>query len=192
MAGHVIDYYNIKPDMQGTKTEANLMKHWKGKAVTKMKAQLYQHPIRNDARQLSAILGEFATNSYIHAAHFHQALWGPYQDIMKNLSMIKSVEHEHGKHTFPQYAKTAREEGFEEIALAFEAMAQVDDDQWKKIVGIMGKLRSDTIFSKEEEQEWYCTRCGCVHKAKTAPENCSLCKAEQRFFEIKGSNFSVF
>ena len=122
MAGHVFDYYEMKPNLQGSKTEANLKKHMKGKAVIKMKATLFQYPIRNDARHLSARLGEYAVNSYVHAAQMHQVLWGPYTDDLKNLSAIKAMEHEHAKHTFPEYAKVARDEGFEEIASAFEAI----------------------------------------------------------------------
>ena len=169
-----------------------LIKYWQIKSLAKMKASLYQFPVRNDNRHLGAFLGEFATNSYVHGAHFHSALWGPYTDVEKNMAAIIVQEHENAEVTFPEYARIAREEGFEDIALAFEAMARVDADQGQKLSDILEKLKSDSIFNKEDEQDWYCTRCGNVQHGASAPETCPLCNAQKRYFEIKGANFATF
>ena len=192
MEPKMVPYYEMKPNMQGTKTEANLLKHWRAKSVAKMKMTLYQYPVRNDMRHLASLLAEMATNSYIHAAHFHQALWGPYADVERNLSAMISREHEDAHHIFPAYAQTAREEGFEEIAQAFEAIAKVDAEQEKKYAEILYKLENGQIFAKDEEQDWYCKQCGYVHHGNEAPETCPLCKGPRRYFELKGANFCTF
>jgi len=192
----MVSYYELKdPKMQGTKTEANLLKCWKAKSVEKMKKTLYQQAAGREApsyRQLSTFMGEYATNSYLHAAIFHKALWGPYTDMEKNLEAILKQEHEDAHHTFPEYAKIAHEEGFDGIAQAFEAMARVDAEQEKKYADILAKLKDDRIFTKDEAHDWYCTQCGCVHHDISAPETCPLCKGPKRFYELKGANFSTF
>ena len=177
--------------MKGTKTESNLKRHWKAKSVQKGKLQIYQQKAGHDARHIHTILGELATYQYVHAAYAHKVLWGPYEDVEKNLERLISQENEYTK-TFPEYAKTAREEGFEDIAKAFEQIAKVDAEQERKLTEILDKIRSDKIFNKESEQDWYCQQCGNVHHSKSAPENCSLCNAAKRFFELKGANFSTF
>ena len=177
--------------MRGTKTEANLIGHWKAKSVQKAKIQIYQKKAGRDARHISAILGELATYQYVHAAHAYRVLWGPYEDVENNMEKLIAQEREHMR-AFPEYAKVAREEGFEEVAEAFELMAKVDADQEKKLVDILDKIRADSIFNKESEQSWYCQQCGNVHRGVSAPESCALCKAAQRFFEIKGANFATF
>ena len=189
-------YYEIKdPKMSGTETEANLIKCRKDKSVEKMKKTLYQQAAGREApgyRQLSTSLGEHVTNSYLHAAIAHRTLWGPYTDVEKNLEALIEQEHDHAHHSLSEYAKIAREEGFEEIAEAFELMAKVDAEQEKKLADILDKLKSGAIFNKDTEQDWYCQQCGNVSRGASAPESCPLCKAAQRFFEPKGANFSTF
>ena len=189
-------YYAIKDSkMQGTRTKANLIENWKEKSVEKMKKTLYQQVAGQEApsyRQLSTFLGEHATNSYLHAAIFHRTLWGPYTDVEKNLEALIEQEHADAYQDFPEYAKVAREEGFENIAVVFERMAKVDAEQERKLKDILEKVKSNSIFSKKDIKEWYCQQCGNVHNDKSAPENCSLCNSPQRFFELKGANFTTF
>ena len=188
-------YYKIKDNkLCGTKTAENLINKRKEKSVEKMKKTLYQQAAGREApsyRQLSNLLGEHATNSYLHAAVFHRVLWGPYTNVEKNLEALIEQECEYAD-TLPEYAKTAREEGFEDIANAFELMAKVDAEQGKKLADILAKIRDGSIFDKTEEQDWYCQQCGNVHHSKSAPESCPLCKSPQRFFELRGANFSTF
>jgi len=189
------NYYDLKdPKMAGTETEANLIRHWKGKSIEKMKKVLYQQAAGREApsyRQLSTFLGEHVTNSYLHAAIAHRALWGPYTDVEKNLEALIAQESVHIS-TFIEYAKTARKEGFAEIAQTFEMMAQVDAAQQTKLADILKKLKDTTIFNKDEPLNWYCQQCGHIHNAASAPDNCPLCNAAQRFFEPNGANFSTF
>jgi len=189
-------YYELKdPKMQGTKTKDNLIENWQAKSVEKMKKTLYQQAAGKEAptyRQLSTFLGEYATNSYLHAAIFHRTLWGPYTDVEKNLEALMKQEHAHAHQDFPEYARVAREEGFEDIAMAFEQMAKVDAKQERKLNDILDKVKNNRIFSKEDVSDWYCQQCGNIHSAKSAPENCSLCNSPQRFFELEGANFSTF
>ena len=188
-------YYELKdPRMAGTETEANLIRRWKAKSVEKMKKVLYQQAAGREApsyRQLSNFLGEHVTNSYLHAAIAHRTLWGPYTDVEKNLEALIAQEKEQIA-AFAEYAQTAREEGFEEAAQAFELMARVDAAQETKLTDILKKLRDGTIFNKGEAIDWYCQQCGHVHNAVAAPESCPLCKSPQRFFEPNGANFSTF
>jgi len=188
-------YYELKDlTMAGTATEANLIKHWKGKSVEKMKKVLYQQAAGREApsyRQLSTFLGEHVTNSYLHAAIAHRTLWGPYTDVEMNLEALIAQEQEHAK-VLVEYAQVAREEGFDDIAGTLELMARVDAAQEQKLIEILGKIRSGEIFDKGAEKDWYCELCGHVHRAVTAPENCPLCKAPKRYFEPNGANFSTF
>ena len=191
MALENIAYYTKKPQMEGTCTEANILKYWKAKAVVKTKAALFQYIVRNDDRHLAAFLNEFGTNSYVHAAQLHSALWGSYTDPDKNLEALIRQEQEHIL-SFSAYAKDAREEGFEEIASIFDELTIIAQAQASKLTDIITKVQESSIFAKETEQEWYCTRCGHVHRGLEAPETCPLCQNPRRYFEIKGANFSTF
>ena len=188
-------YYEIKnPAMAGTATEANLIRHWKAKSVEKMKKVLYQQAAGREEpsyRQLSTFLGEHVTNSYLHAAIAHRTLWGPYTDVEKNLEALIAQEHEHAA-ALIESAKTARDEGFDDIAATLELMARVDTAHEAKLTEILTKIRSEEIFNKSEKTDWYCELCGHVHRAVSAPETCPLCRAAKRFFEPNGANFSTF
>ena len=98
-------------------------------------------------------------------------------------------ENDEWTHFYPEFERVAREEGFDEIADLFKAVAEIEkshEDRYKKLLNnVNGKL----VFSKDGDAIWMCRNCGNIVIGKNAPFVCPVCKKPQAYFEIKNENY---
>jgi rubrerythrin len=90
---------------------------------------------------------------------------------------------------YADFAKTAKQEGFEEIAESFKQIGEVEqfhEARYRKLIENIAKCK---VFEKEKVVKWHCTNCGYVHEGKEAPDTCPACKHPQSFYEILAENF---
>ena len=90
---------------------------------------------------------------------------------------------------YPSFAKVAREEGFEEIAGIFEAIAVAERQHEKRFKKLLSNLEDGTVFKKEESVLWQCRNCGYVHEGNEAPKICPACAHPQAHFELLCENW---
>ncbi len=99
-------------------------------------------------------------------------------------SAIEGENHEHTQ-MYPEFAKTAREEGYPEIAERIEGIAKSEvhhEDRFKKLLKV---VQENSVHKKEEEKEWVCRVCGYLHKGKEAPEECPSCSHPKNHYELR-------
>jgi rubrerythrin len=90
---------------------------------------------------------------------------------------------------YANFAKTAKEEGFDRIAYLFVAVGKIEKEHEERYRAILEKLNAETIFVSEEVQVWICTNCGHVHVGKKAPEMCPVCQHPKSYFQKKVNAF---
>ena len=171
-------------DLSGTKTEQNLMTAFAGESQARNKYTYFASVASSEGyEQIAHIFRETADNEKAHAKIYYDLLKciGPSE---KNLEASAESElHEHSK-MYPQFAKTAKDEGFLDIAKTFEMVAQIEKEHEARFRLWYGYLVNNAVFSKGMETEWICANCGHRQKGSDAPEICPTCHHPKAFFKV--------
>ncbi|MDR0559941.1 MAG: rubrerythrin family protein [Prevotellaceae bacterium] len=188
--------------IKGTETERNLLKAFAGESQARSRYTFYAGVAKKEGyEQISAIFIETAEQEKEHAKRFFRFLEGGTVEItasypagiigttVQNLTAAAEGELEEWSVLYPNFAKTARKEGFAEIADAFEMIAKVEVQHEIRYKKLLANILEGTVFKKTEETEWQCRNCGYVHKGGEAPETCPSCLHPQAYFEVKKQNF---
>lgn len=83
---------------------------------------------------------------------------------------------------YPQYARTAREEGYPRIAQALERIAETEQKHARRFAQYMEALHDGTLFCAKERCSWVCLPCGHLHTGFEPPESCPGCSGGQGHF----------
>ncbi len=87
------------------------------------------------------------------------------------------------------FAKTAKEEGFDEIAFLFEKVGAIEKTHEERYRKLLKNVQDAVVFSKDEDMIWECSNCGHIVIGKKAPEVCPVCKHPRSYFQIKAENY---
>ncbi len=105
-----------------------------------------------------------------------------FETIEELLKAAAHNEKEEFSVVYPSFAKTAREEGFPEIAFSFEKIADIEKEHHKRFNCFYELLQKSKMFESDEEIEWICLHCGHIQKGKKAPKQCPVCSHPEGFF----------
>ncbi len=108
-----------------------------------------------------------------------------YDDIVKLLTSARHNEYEEFETVYPAFAKTAKDEGFLQIAAAFENIAAIERVHGDRFGTFASLIERGLLFKADntnEQTEWLCLNCGHIHKGPMAPQNCPVCHADKGFF----------
>ncbi|MDR2033351.1 MAG: desulfoferrodoxin FeS4 iron-binding domain-containing protein [Helicobacteraceae bacterium] len=173
-------------------TPINLLKAFAGESQARNKYNFFAEIARKEGfNQIADFFNEFAFNEHNHAkmefAAYNKLTWGDdWQKTAENLLYAAAGEKYEHTTMYPDFAKIAKEEGFDEIARLFTAIGKVEVEHEKKYLELEKKLREQGFFASEEEEIWVCDICGHVHRGKKAPGACAVCKAPQAHFKQIG------
>ncbi len=190
------------PSIKGTRTELNLLKAFAGESQARNR-YTYAASVARKAgyRQISEIFMETAENEREHAKVFFKFLEGGAAEITAtypagvigdtegNLEAAAAGEHEEWAELYPAFAQVAREEGFPEVAVAFEMIARVEKEHEERYLALLANVREGRVFRRDEPRRWKCLNCGYVHEGTEAPEMCPACKHPQAHFQIKEETY---
>ena len=179
--------------LKGTKTEENLMKAFAGESQARNRYSYYSSAAKKEGYvQISNIFAETAENEKEHAKLFfkflvkdvngsmvtiHADYPAAFGDTKENLLAAAEGEHEEWGTLYPEFAKTAEEEGFREVA-------EVEERHEKRYRKLHANLAAGTVFKKDTPVEWKCNNCGYVHTGREAPELCPACAHPKAHFEV--------
>ena len=100
--------------------------------------------------------------------------------------LLRSAQHneyEEARNVYPSFALTAKEEGFNAAAAAFERIAKIEQMHGERFGLLAQRIEEGKIFSAEGETErWLCLKCGHVHTGAQVPPVCPVCKHAQGYF----------
>lgn len=178
-------------ELKGSRTEQNLMKAFAGESQARNKYTYYASKAKKDGyEQIAAIFEETANNEKEHAKLWFKELHGGIiPDTKENLLDAANGENYEWTDMYDEFAKVAREEGFERLANLFEGVAKIEKEHEERYRKLLKNIDDKVVFSKDEECIWVCRNCGHVVVGKYAPEVCPVCNHPQSFFEMKSNNY---
>ncbi len=188
--------------IKGTKTEKNLLTAFAGESQARNRYTYFASQAKKEGYvQIAAIFQETADQEKEHAKRLFKFLEGGEVEIsasfpagvigstLENLKAAAEGEHYEHETMYPEFAKVAREEGFEEIAAVFEAIAVAEKQHEKRYKDLAANIEAGKVFKRDEEVVWRCRNCGYVHKGTEPPETCPACAHPKAYFELLGENW---
>ena len=117
-------------DLKGSKTEQNLKEAFAGESMARNKYTYFSSRAKKDGYvQISKIFEETANNEKEHAKIWYKLLnGGSVSDTIANLLDAASGENYEWTKMYAEFAKTAKEEGFDEIAALFERVGKIEKE----------------------------------------------------------------
>jgi rubrerythrin len=188
--------------LKGTRTEKNLLNAFAGESQARNRYTYFASEAKKAGfEQVSAIFTETADQEKEHAKRLFQFLEGGevkveaafpagvIGDTAANLKGAAAGENYEWYEMYPGFAKIAREEGFEEIAATFEAIAVAEKQHERRYLGLLASIQAGTVFHRDVDVVWRCRNCGYVIKGKDAPDLCPACKHPQAYYELLAENW---
>lgn len=173
----------------GTKTLENLKEAFAGESQARNKYTYYASVAKKEGyEQISAIFLETAENEKEHAKLWYKAMDG-IGDTIANLKDAAAGEHYENTEMYPQMAKDAREEGFNDLAAQFELVGKVEAAHEKRYMKLLERVEKQSVFTGEAPDGWKCRNCGYIHVGESAPEKCPACLHPKSYFERKAYNY---
>jgi rubrerythrin len=189
-------------DLKGSRTETNLLTAFAGESQARNRYTYFSSQARKEGyRQISEIFEETANQEREHAKRLFKFLEGGDAEIQasfpagvigstaENLEAAAGGEKHEWTEMYPGFAKTAREEGFDEIADVFEAIAVAEKQHEKRYRDLKANIDSRRVFKRAEPVTWRCLNCGYLHQGTEAPEKCPACNHPRAHFELLGENW---
>lgn len=188
--------------IKGTQTEKNLLIAFAGESQARNRYTYYAGIAKKEGLvQISAIFEETANQEKEHAKRFYKFLEGGSVEItesfpagklattLENLRHAAAGEEYEWTEMYPGFAKIAREEGFTEIAAAFESISIAEKQHGKRYTDLADNLAAGKVFKRNGKVVWRCRNCGYLHEADEAPDMCPACLHPQAHFELLGENW---
>jgi len=177
-------------DLKGSKTEANLLAAFAGESQARNKYTYYASQAKKQGYvQISNLFLETAENEKEHAKIWFKLIHGGMPDTVANLKDAAAGEHFEWTEMYAEFAKEAKEEGFDEIAYLFEEVAKIEKEHEDRYKALLANIEDEKVFKKEEEVIWQCANCGHIHIGKEAPDVCPVCDHPQSYFLIRATNY---
>jgi len=169
--------------VQGTKTEKNLWTAFAGESQARSKYTYFAQQARKEGYPtIAQVFMETAEHELQHAKRMFKFLEG-IGDTPANLEAAAEGENYEYSKMYKEFAQTAKEEGFQEIAAVFLAVARSEEGHEERYLKYLKELKEESLFKSEKPQMWRCTNCGYLHEGDEAPEVCPACAHGKAFFQ---------
>ncbi len=183
--------------VKGTQTEKNLLKAFAGESQAKNRYTIYASKARKEGyEKISEVFLNTASNEYEHANLFYKKLDGgeveitasyPAGDIgttLENLRFAANGEGDEARKLYPEFARIAKEEGFNDVAELFTNISTIEAHHEERY-NMLYDLVKKGFFTRDIEYEWECRECGFIFKGNTPPEVCPTCEHARSFYQLK-------
>ena len=188
--------------LKGSKTERNLLTAFAGESQARNRYTYFASKAKKEGFvQISLIFEETANQEKEHAKRLFKFLEGGDVEIAgafpagviattaENLRAAAGGENHEWTEMYPGFAAVAREEGFDEIADVFEAIAVAEKQHEKRYLGLAENIEKGRVFRRDKKVVWRCINCGYIHEGEEGPELCPACAHPQAYYELLGENW---
>jgi rubrerythrin len=190
------------PTLKGTQTEKNILTAFAGESQARNRYSYFASQAKKEGYvQIQAIFEETANQEKEHAKRLFKFLEGGDVEIqaaypagiigntMDNLMASAAGENHEHTEMYPEFAKIARSEGFDEIAAVMEAIAVAEKLHEKRYLALAENIKAGRVFKRDQTVAWRCRNCGYLHEGADAPDECPACAHPQAHFELLGENY---
>lgn len=172
-------------EFKNSKTFQNVMKTLEGELKASTKYEIYGLKAKEDGyEQIGNIFEETSRNEREHAETMMKIIYnGEVPDTLTNLRDSSKGESHEWSGIYQEFAKTAQEEGYGDIANLFRNIASVEETHDYRFTTLADNIESNEVFCKKEEIWWVCLNCGFMYYGECAPIRCPLCGYPQGYFK---------
>jgi rubrerythrin len=188
--------------LKGTRTEKNLVTAFAGESQARNRYTYFASAARKEGlEQIANIFAETAENEKEHAKIFFQHLeggdveitagypGGAIKDTKSNLEAAAHGEQMEWTTIYTDFAKTATEEGFPEVAMSFTQIAKAEKFHESRYRKLIENLAKGTAFKKPAPVKWHCINCGYIHEGPEPPQQCPACRHPLAYYEVLAENY---
>jgi rubrerythrin len=192
----------MSKSIKGTRTEKNLLASFAGESQARNRYTFFASAARKEGyEQIANFFMETAENEKEHAKVFFKYLEGGEVEItasypagvigntLQNLKAAADGEKMEWSVLYRDAEKVARQEGFEDIAVSFKEIAEVEEFHESRYRKLAANVANGEVFKKKASVKWHCTNCGYVHEGPEAPEECPACKHPRAYYELLAENY---
>ena len=173
----------------GTKTRQNLEAAFAGESQARNKYTYFASVAKKEGyEQIAALFQKTADNEKEHAKMWFKELNG-IGDTAQNLESAADGENYEWTEMYAGFAKEAREEGFDKIAVLFEMVAKIEKEHEERYRALLANIETGKVFARDGETVWVCANCGHIHIGTKAPELCPVCAHPKAYFQIQAKNY---
>ena len=174
---------------KGTKTELNLQAAFAGESQARNKYTYFASKAKKEGfEQIAALFLKTADNEKEHAKMWFKELNG-IGNTAENLSVAADGENYEWTDMYEEFAKTAEEEGFTELAAKFRAVGAIEKHHEERYRTLLKNVETSQVFEKSTVKVWECRNCGHIVVGTKAPDVCPVCNHPQSYFEISEENY---
>ena len=179
---------STKKSIKGTKTEMNVVNAYLAETQAFARYTFYAGIADKEKYfPIGVIFRETADNELHHAKVFLKMLEnteivgnpgvdaGFLGDTAANLKTSIKEESVDGYEFYYAAAKTAKEEGFDDIATHFEAIAAVEKTHHDRFQKMLEFVEKGTLWKREQPVTWKCLVCGYTEVGTEPPTKCPGC-----------------
>lgn len=183
--------------IKGTQTEKNLLMAFAGESQARNRYNYFASKAREEKQiEIAEIFDVTADQERLHAKRFFSFLEGGDLEIStaypagkvgtteENLVAAAGGEHHEWYKLYPSFAETAKKEGLDDVANAFNAVVVAEKHHEERYLALLENLRKNTLQNKTEDVVWSCRKCGYTYKGKTPPKKCPACHHPQEYFQL--------
>jgi len=188
--------------LKGTQTEKNILAAFAGESQARNRYAFFASKAKKEGyEQIHGIFLETADNEKEHAERLFKFLEGGDAEVqasfpagiigntMDNLKAAAGGENYEYTTMYPEFAKTADEEGFLEVAETMRAIAGAEKQHEKRYLGLLNNLNKNMAFKRNEIVKWKCRNCGYIHEGTEPPEECPACAHPKSYYELLSENW---
>lgn len=178
-------------ELKGSRTEQNLHTAFAGESMARNKYTYFASKAKKEGyEQIAALFLETAENEKEHAKLWFKLLeGGELKTTAENLKAAAEGENYEWTDMYAEFAKVAKEEGFNELAYLFDAVGKIEKEHEERYLRLLQNIEDESIFEKKEDKIWICRNCGHVYVGTKALEVCPVCKHPKSYMEVKADNY---
>lgn len=109
-----------------------------------------------------------------------------YLESKLQVSLKKEAQIEKNEYSkiYPEFARVAREEGFEDIAKGYEKVAKVELSHSKILEYLFKMYEKKSLYKSKSKKAFRCTNCGHLAYQTEGWKTCPLCSLDQGYIQI--------
>ncbi len=174
---------------EGTQTQKNLQAAFAGESQARNKYTYFASKAKKEGfEQIAALFTQTADNEKEHAKLWFKEMEG-IGSTAENLAAAADGENFEWTDMYDDFAKTAEEEGFTELAEKFRAVATIEKHHEERYRALLHNVEAQEVFKKSEVKVWECRNCGHILVGTAAPEVCPVCAHPQSYFQVSAQNY---
>lgn len=188
--------------LEQSETLQNLINAFAGESQARNRYTIYSKIAKKEGyEQIAQIFLDTAENEREHAKLFYKHIpnsehWKveaeyPFflGNTCENLFAAARGEREEWEYVYKYGAQVAKDEGYDDISKLFSGILEIEKHHSHRFETLVAQIKMNSLFSKEEQTQWLCRKCGHIQISKCAPNKCPVCDHAQAYFEIFTEKF---